>query len=126
VWRGGKLREVPITIGEFKDETPTKVAKSGKPEVKPGKYGLALVDLTAEQKKQIKVTSGVLVDGVEGVAQAAGISPGDVILRVNNIEVASVKAFGEAVAKLDAKKPVALLVKDENGTRFITLRPDTE
>jgi len=26
------------------------------------------------------------------------------------------------VAKLDPKKPVALLVRDENGTRFITLR----
>jgi serine protease Do len=126
VWRGGKAREVPITIGEFKDETPTKVAKSGKPEVKPGKFGLALVDLTAEQKKQLKVTGGVLVDGVEGVAQAAGISPGDVILRMNNTEIANVKAFGDAVAKLDAKKPVALLVRDENGTRFVTLRPENE
>jgi serine protease Do len=126
VWRGGKLREVPITIGEFKDESTTKVAKSGKPEVKPGKFGLALVDLTAEQKKQLKLSGGVLVDGVDGVAQAAGITPGDVILRLNNTEVANVKAFGDAVAKLDPKKPVALLVRDENGTRFVTLRPENE
>jgi serine protease Do len=126
VWRGGKSRDVAVTIGEFKDEAPARVAKAGKPEVKPGKFGLALVDLTAEQKKQLKVGSGVLVDGVEGAAQAAGISPGDVIMRVNNTEVANVKAFGDAVAKLDAKKPVALLVKDENGTRFVTLRPENE
>jgi serine protease Do len=126
VWRGGKLREVPVTIGEFKEEAPTKVAKAGKPEVKPGKFGLALTDLTPEQKKQAKVASGVLVDGVDGVALAAGISPGDVILRVNNTEVANVKAFGDVVAKLDVKKPVALLVKDENGTRFVTLRPENE
>jgi len=126
VWRGGKSREIPITIGEFKDEAPARMAKNGKPEVKPGKLGLALVDLTAEQKKQLKVAGGVLVDGVDGVAQAAGITPGDVILRVNNTEVANVKAFGDVVAKLDAKKPVALLVRDENGTRFVTLRPENE
>ena len=29
-----------------------------------------------------------------------------------------------AVAKLDIKKPVALLVRDENGTRFVTFRTD--
>jgi serine protease Do len=124
VWRGGKAREVAVTVGEFKDEAPNKVAKAGKPEVKPGKLGLALADLTPEQKKQLKVGSGVLVEAVDGIAQAAGITPGDVILRLNNTEIPSVKAFGEAVAKLDAKKPVALLVKDENGTRFVTLRPE--
>ena len=32
--------------------------------------------------------------------------------------------YNEAVAKLDAKKPVALLVRDENGTRFVTFRTD--
>jgi hypothetical protein len=30
------------------------------------------------------------------------------------------------VAKLDPKKPVALLVRDENGTRFVTFRPEGE
>jgi len=43
---------------------------------------------------------------------------------VNNVDVATVKAFQEAVAKLDPKKPVALLVRDENGTRFVTFRTD--
>jgi hypothetical protein len=30
------------------------------------------------------------------------------------------------VAKLDPKKPVALLIKDDQGTRYITFRPDGE
>ena len=39
VWRGGKTRDVPVTIAEFKDEEAPKVAAkaSKKPEVKPGK-----------------------------------------------------------------------------------------
>jgi serine protease Do len=64
------------------------------------------------------------VEAVDGAALAAGIQPGDVIMRVNNVDVSSVKAFNETVAKLDAKKPVALLVRDENGTRFVTFRTD--
>ncbi len=62
----------------------------------------------------------------DGAALAAGVSPGDVILRVNNSDIANVKAFNEAVAKLDPKKPVALLIRDENGTRFVTFRPEGE
>jgi len=70
------------------------------------------------------VNGGVAVEAVDGAALAAGISPGDVIMRVNNVDVTSVKAFQEAVSKLDPKKPVALLVRDENGTRFVTFRTD--
>ena len=70
------------------------------------------------------MSNGVAVEAADGAAAAAGISPGDVILRVNNMDVASVKAFNEAVSKLDAKKPVALLVRDENGTRFVTFRTE--
>jgi serine protease Do len=66
----------------------------------------------------------VAVDAVDGAALAAGISPGDVILRVNNVDITGVKSFTDTVAKLDVKKPVALLIRDENGTRFITFRPD--
>jgi len=125
VWRSGKTREVPITVAEFKDEdtqakaSPTK----GKPQGgKPNKLGLTVSDLTAEQKKALKVPGGVVVESSEGVAAAAQIGPGDVILRVNNTDIANAKAFNDVVSKLDAKKPVALLVRDENGTRFITLR----
>jgi serine protease Do len=126
VWRGGKTRDVPVTIAEFKDDEAPKVAAkdSKKPEVKPGKLGLAVTELSADQKKTLKVAGGVAVEAVDGAALAAGISPGDVILRVNNVDVSSVKSFNDAVSKIDTKKPVALLVRDENGTRFVTFRTE--
>ena len=34
--------------------------------------------------------------------------------------------LNDTVAKLDPKKPVALLIRDENGTRFVTFRPEGE
>jgi serine protease Do len=125
VWRSGKTREVPITVAEFKDEDPAAKASPTKGKSqggKPNKLGLTVTDLNAEQKKVLKVTGGVVVESSEGVAAAAQIGPGDVILRVNNTDIANAKAFNDVISKLDPKKPVALLVRDENGTRFITLR----
>jgi serine protease Do len=128
VFRGGKTRELTITVAEFKDEEAAKTAevKGKKDKPKTGKLGLAVGELTAEQKKALKVASGVVVEAAEGAALSQGIGPGDVILRVNNTDTPNVKAFNDAVAKLDPKKPVALLVKDEQGTRYVTMRPDSD
>ncbi len=128
VWRGGKPRDIAVTVAEFKDDdTAAKAQTNGKgkrPESsKPGKLGVAVVELTAEQKKVLKITTGVMVEAVEGAAAAAGVQVGEVVLRVNNADVTSVKSFNEAVAKLDPKKPVALLVRDENGTRYVNSGP---
>ena len=129
VWRNGKARDVAVTVAEFKDpEAAAEGAKAKdakKPETaKPGKLGLAVKDLTADQKKELKVKGGVLVEASDGAAQASNITPGDVILMVNGQDVADAKAFNALVAKVDLKKPVSLLVRDEQGTRFITFRPD--
>jgi serine protease Do len=128
VWRSGKTRDLTVNVGEFKDEDAAKAASAATPkaEAKPGKLGLAVTEIPAEQKKALKLAGGVAVEAVDGAALAAGIQPGDVILRVNNTDIPSVKAFNDAMAKLEPKKPVALLVRDENGTRFAIIRPDAE
>ena len=98
LWRGGKQRDVAVTVAEFKDEE-AKVASNGKAgkkaENKPGKLGVAVVELTADQKKELKITSGVMVEAADGAALVAGIGPGDVILRVNNTDIPNVKAFND-------------------------------
>ena len=124
--RAGKLRDIVVTVGEFKEEESTRTAQRGaKPDaVKPGRLGLAVNEVPQDMKKALKVSGGVVVEAVDGVSLAAGVQPGDVILRVNNTEITNLKTYKDAVAKLDAKKPVALLVRDENGTRYVTLRPE--
>jgi serine protease Do len=127
VWRNGKMRDVPVTIAEFKDEETQKVAdnsKAGKDLARTDKLGLAVRELTGDEKKLLKLASGVVVEASDGAAAANNVDVGVVILRVNNTEITSVKAFKETVAKLDPGKPVSLLVKDENGQRFITFRPE--
>ncbi|APV52474.1 serine peptidase [Betaproteobacteria bacterium GR16-43] len=126
VWREGKTKDLVVTVGELKEEGETRVAsaKGTKPEVKTTKLGVAVTDLKDDVKKKLKVTGGVEVEAVDGAALAAGIQPGDVILRVNNTGVTSVKSFNDAISKIDVKKPVTLLVADENGTRLVPFRPE--
>ena len=126
VWRAGKVRDLVITVGEFKDEETTRTASAqGKKEAaKPGRLGLAVTEVSAEQKKALKVQGGVAVEAVDGASLAAGVQPGDVILRVNNADIKDLKGYNDTLAKLDRKKPVALLIRDENGTRFVTLKAE--
>ncbi|HXS52362.1 MAG TPA: DegQ family serine endoprotease [Usitatibacter sp.] len=129
VFHNGKTRDATMKVGEFKDTDETKESSSqpSTPQAaKPGKLGLAVSDIPADQKKALKLPGGVAVEAVEGAAQNAGIQPGDVILRVNNTDIANVKAFNDAIAKLDPKKPVALLVRNEQGTRFAIIRSENE
>jgi serine protease Do len=129
VWHDGKPRETSLTVTEFKDQDEAAQATSSEPKseaAKPGKLGLAVVDIPAEQKKALKLPGGVAVETAEGPAANAGIQQGDVILRVNNTDITSVKSFNDALAKLDPKKPVALLIRNENGARFAIIRPEGE
>jgi serine protease Do len=127
VWRGSSARDINVTVGEFKDEEPraTKAGSKAKPSATPGKLGLAVTDLTAEQKKELKVAGGVAVEVVQGAA-AGVVQQGDVILRLNNTDITNAKQFNELVAKLDLKKAVALLVRTEEGSRVVTFRPDND
>jgi serine protease Do len=127
IWRKGAQLDLPVGVAELEDKTvkATK-GKGGKaePEVaKANALGLKVSDLTADQKKELGVAGGVVVDSAEGVAGSAGLEEGDVLLQLNNIEIRDVKQFNAAVAKLDPKKPTAIQVRRGDVSQFISLRP---
>jgi serine protease Do len=127
VWRNGRARDLPVTIAEFKDEDTQKVAdnsKGRKDLARTDRLGLAVRELTGDEKKALKVATGVMVEASDGAAAQNNVDVGTVILRVNNTEITGVKSFKDTVSRLDPGKPVSLLVKDENGQRFITFRPE--
>jgi len=129
IWRNGSARDVVATVGEFKDDEqrPTRASTPAKPSIVPGKLGLAVSDLTAEQRKDLKVpgSEGVLVEAAKGPV-AAVVREGEVIMRLNNTDISNAKQFNDAVAKLDLKKPVALVVRNEEGSRIVSFRPDAD
>jgi serine protease Do len=118
-------QDITVTVGEVPADT--KVAKvpekkEDKKEATPNRLGLVVSEISADDRKTMKIDNGVQVSESDGAAGRAGIREGDVILSLNNIDVKSPSQFNDLVIKLDAKKPVALLVKRENQTRYVTLR----
>ncbi len=108
VWRDGKEQTLRVTVGELQAEN---VASAGGERSETGKLGLAVQDLTAEQRKQLEVNGGVLIGGVDGPAARAGLRQGDVVIAVNGEQIDSAKQFKNLVDKAPQGKPVALLIQ---------------
>ncbi|WP_443115511.1 DegQ family serine endoprotease [Herbaspirillum seropedicae] len=125
IWRKGSARDVSVTVVELEADKPKQAEeKKAKPDNAPNSLGLVVSDLSDAQRKELKVDNGVLVEAVNGAAAAAGIRPGDVIQRLNEVDVKDAKQFAQLVSKLDAKKRAAVLVRRGDSSQFVPLRPN--
>jgi serine protease Do len=126
VWRKGSARDVTITVGEMPEE---KVAqRPGKKESKPGnvvaRLGLTLSELNAEQRKELALSGGLLVEDVQGAAAKAGIRRGDVLLAINNQDVKSVDQLNGLLGQFEKARSVALLIRRGDSALYVPLRLD--
>ncbi|MFC0250388.1 DegQ family serine endoprotease [Massilia consociata] len=125
VWRRGNQIDLPVTIVELQEERGATRPAPNKPT--PGgvanALGLRVSDIPAAQRRELGVEGGVLVEDAAAAAATAGIRPGDVISQVGNTPVTDAAQFNALVAKLDPKKPVALLVRRENVTQYVVVKP---
>jgi serine protease Do len=124
VWRKGKTVDLPITVAEMEPDAPARRPDQGqRPTPAANALGLTVSDVPAERLKELKLRSAVQVDAVEGAGARAGLRPGDLIVALNNVEVANAKQFNDAVAKLDPKRNVVLMVRRGDQTNFVVIRP---
>ena len=124
VFRRGGQRDLKVTVAELQpDQAATaRTREAPKPAVPTNALGLVVSDLSAEKQKELGVKAGVQVEAVDGLAASAGIRAGDVITQLNSAEVTNARQFNDTVAKLDAKKDVALLVRRGEASRFVVIR----
>lgn len=115
VWRKGQAKELAITVGEMQDD---KAAGTDKPS---NQAGLAVRELTAEQKRQLDIKSGLLVQESTGAAARAGIQPGDVILSVDGQPVNNSRDLAQRI-NAAGRKIVTLLLKRGDGALHVPLR----
>ncbi len=85
VWRKGVTREITVTVGELpEDRIASRSERRGKPpEQAANRLGFAVVDLTAEQKRDLKLRGGVMVEEVRN-NRRADVRSGDVITAVTS------------------------------------------
>ncbi len=129
IWREGKAKEITTAVMESVDApapAPASSPKSGgtdKPAAKPDRLGLILEEIDEDDRKAMSITQGVIISEASGPAARAGLRSGDAILMVNATEIKNVAQFNDVIAKLDDKRPVALLAKrQDTPARYITLR----
>lgn len=125
VWRDGKIKKISITVGEIPSEeiVADGEEKSDKSTKHINRLGLALSELTNEQKKQLDVSGGLLVEDVQpGIANRAGIHLGDVILGLNNKDIKSIKHFNKLLENIETGRNIALLIRRGEMTTFVTMR----
>ena len=129
VWRKGATKDLNVVIGEIPDEKgPQRSARKGK-QAEPAlanRLGLVLSELTAEQKKELKVENGLVVDDVRNGASRADLRPGDVILGLISkgaqTDVKSVEQFNKLLAQIDKSAAITLLVRRGDSQTFIIIK----
>ncbi len=128
VWRNRTIRDITVTVGRMPDERTARAPSQGGEKKPPAAthYGLTLSDLSDAQRAELKISGGVLVENVKGAAARAGVRRGDVILAVNNQDVASVEQFNESMAQFDQGRIVALLIRRGPNALYIPFRIETK
>jgi len=130
VWREGRARDINVTLGELVEGVASATPRPGRaPSAAQDSNPLGIVgsELSAEQRTRmgLKPDEGVAVARVEGLAaRTAGIRPGDVILQVGRVNVATPAALDRELGKAKAGQTVMLLVRGRSGgTQFIAVTP---
>ncbi len=132
LWRDGRETKLSFAVGQLDSE---KVAMADQPQssqngdVAVGDLGIAVATLDAGQAQSLGLSpdqGGVVVTSVDANGSAAekGVAQGDVILSVNQADVASAEDVTKAIgAAKDAHRTAALLLIERQGNRLFVAVP---
>jgi serine protease Do len=129
VWRKGATRKLTNTVGELMEDRVAAADKQPKPQAKAeaqaNRLGIVVADLTGEQKKDMKLSSGIIVTEVKPDARASDVRKGDVLLTLvhkgQHTELKSAEQFNKLLAGLDKSAVITLQVKRGESTAFVTV-----
>ena len=128
VWRKGAQKELSVTVADLEPAEKV-VAKKADPETAAApniknnlKVGVG--ELTEAKRRELGIKSGVEIQSLpDGPLSKAGARVGDVIVRVAEVDISSVKQFENAVKDLPKNKSVAVFIRRANSTIVIPVKP---
>ena len=127
VWRKGVSRDITVTVGELpEDRVAGRAERRAKPsEQAANRLGFTVADLTLEQKRDLKIGGGVIVEEVRN-SRRADVRAGDLITAVTSkghtVEVRSVEQFTKLLAQLDRNSTMTLHVRRGESNLFVTVK----
>ncbi|HJW25309.1 MAG TPA: DegQ family serine endoprotease [Rhodocyclaceae bacterium] len=130
IWRKGATRDVSVTVGEVQEEKVAASSQKGKGKAagdqEANRLGLVVSELTPDQKRELKINNGLLIEDVRGSTSRADLRPGDVVLAVISkgatTEVKTVEQFNKLLAQFDKSASVTLLVRRGDMQTFVTIK----
>ena len=129
VIRKGQPKKVQITVGELPEERVASAdikPRAAKPEpAQANRLGIVVAELSADQKKDLKIQNGLVVTEVKPDARASDVRKGDVLLMLVHkgqyTELKSVDQFNKLLASLDKTSVITLQVKRGEQMAFVTI-----
>ena len=129
VWRKGTTRDIAVTVGEMADEkaAANRPARGAKPpEQQANRLGLVVSELSAEQKRELKMASGLLIEDVRGSGTRADLRPGDIIIALISkgatTEIKTVDQFNKLLGQFEKGSNVTLLIRRGEMQTFVTIK----
>lgn len=128
LWRKGSTQDISLVVGEIQEESVVaqrggRSGAEGTSEVET-RLGLVVNELSDQQKAELQVEGGLIVEDLKGAATRSQLQRGDVILAVGNIEVRSFNQFNEVLKKVARGRNIALLVRRSEGTVYVSIKLD--
>jgi serine protease Do len=125
--RKGGTKDLTVTVGELpEDRVASRDSPRGaKPaEVAANRLGLVVAELTADQKRDMKLQGGLFVTEVKAEARGE-FRRGDVLLtlvhRGQQTELKSAEQLGKLLAGLDKNVTVTLHIRRGESAAFVTV-----
>jgi len=127
IWRKGAARSLSITVGEWEEDR-----LAGREAPRPqrqaaaaaNRLGVMVSDLSAKQKEELKVSSGVVVTDVRPDARA-DVRRGDILLSLvhkgQHTEIRSAEQLNKVLAGLDKNAVLTLQVRRGDSMAFVTV-----
>ena len=125
LWRKGETKEVSLTIAEMPGDGRTvRTSKNDSSSEQIARLGIGVVELSEEQKKQLEIEGGLLIDEIRGANVRGELQRGDIILAIGNTPVVSVKQLNNVLKSVSKGARVPLLVRRGEADTFISIKLD--
>ena len=114
VWRDRATREVKVKLGQMTDENAVAANEDG---ASAGRLGLMVRPLSAQEKQQVQLSDGLVVEGVDGAAAEAGVRRGDIVIAANGTAVKERRAAPDGGVRFEASRRPAGATRRRSGVR---------
>lgn len=152
VWRKGTMQDFTVNVAESLDGKVLAAAsaRAGKPAEPSGqsedeseggdgngsisamanRLGLRLAELNAAQRKRLRASGGILVVDAQGIAAAAGLRRGDIILALivkgAQTDVRGVAQFNASIEQIGKAATFTLRVMRGESQTFVSIKGHNE